>query len=78
MQSFTKGETVKKSNIFTYEEMMTFLKEAKDEDCYWFVRKIVLVLALLGGNRLAEIRKISWSSVQSHPHGFLVQMKSDR
>ena len=72
VESYQKGEEVKKANIFTREEILKFIKTADEKNRYWFSRKIVAILAYLGGTRLKEMRGLTRDCVQPCPEGFYV------
>ena len=66
------GETKKQSNTLTKEDIFKFLGTADEDDCYWLVREVALVLGYLGGTRVSELRALTQSSVKPHPEGYQV------
>ena len=54
---------------------MRFLAEAPSSNRFWLIRKVVVSLAYLGGNRLAELRHSKQSSLERCPEGFFFTFK---
>ena len=69
IESYLRGESVRKAAVFTPEELMQFWKEASSKNTFWLVRKIASSLAFLGGNRLAELRRAKQSAIYNSPIG---------
>ena len=75
VESFSRGEVIKKAAIFTKEEIERFLKEADDTNRWYLVRKVVAILAFCGGNRLHEIKALMCEDVQLSETGYVVTFK---
>ena len=71
IESYLRGESVRKAAVFTPEELMQFWKEASSKNTFWLVRKIASSLAFLGGNRLAELRRAKQSAISRCAEGYL-------
>ncbi|XP_073964277.1 uncharacterized protein [Choristoneura fumiferana] len=64
LKSQAKGHKSKKSNVFTAENVETFLEEAPDE--IYLVIKVGLVFGICGACRAAELIRIRPEDVQKH------------
>ena len=61
----------------TKAQIIQFLKEADDSDRYLLVRKVIAMLAYLGGLKLSMLRMMTLGSVKPHPKGYAVHMNQD-
>ena len=75
VNGYCKGESVKKADTLTKEEILKYLKTVFDKHStnrYLLVRAITLSLGYCGGNRMAELRNLTQESVKPDPEGFRV------
>lgn len=75
VESYAKGERIKKAQVFSKDEIFEFLKNAPTKNRYYLVRKVVTLLAYMGGNRLGEIRKLTFDSLKRCENGFTVSFE---
>ena len=61
----------------TKAQIIQFLKEADDSDRYFLVRKVIAMVAFLGGLKLSMLRKMTLGSVIPHPKGYAVYIEPD-
>ena len=61
----------------TKAQIIQFLKEADDSDRYLLVRKVIAMVAFLGGVKLSMLRKMTLGSVKPHPKGYAVYIHQD-
>ena len=69
MESYSRGEVVKKAKVFTMDELTKFFREADDKNRYLLVRKVVAMMAVLGANRLGELRNMTMDSLRKRGDG---------
>ena len=72
VESYARGETIKKASVFTLEELERFLLEADQDNRYWLVRMVVAVVSYCGGNRLHEVKELIHDDVQLTATGYVV------
>ena len=72
VESFCRGEKVKKASILTKDQIKNFLSKAGNENRYFCVRKVVLCCGYLGGNRTSELRQMQFKSVERSHRGYEV------
>ena len=53
------------------EEILRFLASAPSNNRFWTIRKVVISLAYLGGNRLCELRHSTQSSLERCAEGYI-------
>ena len=70
MSDCCKGETVKKAEIFSSEDINNFLKiDPNNTNKYLLVRKAVCIAAVAGGVRGSNLRPMTQSSIEEVPNG---------
>ena len=67
------GKDVKKSAIFTYEDLVTFVKNKSLCTKYWVVWKAIVAFAYFCGHRCCELRALKMSSVTESDDGIEVE-----
>ena len=77
LETFNQSEQVKSSKRLTKAQIIQFLKEANDSDRSLLVRKVISMVAYLGGVKLSMLRKMTLGSVQPHPKGYAVYIERD-
>ena len=60
---------MKKAQVFTMEQLTKFFREADNSNRYLLVRKVVAMIALLGANRLGEVRNLTMDSLRKRGDG---------
>ena len=75
VESYSRGESVKKAQVFTKDELLKFLQEAGTKNRYYLVRKVVATIAYLGGTRMEELRSLTFDSIKPIPEGYEVEFK---
>ena len=70
IEAYVRGEVVKKAAIFTKDEILQFLAAAPSSNRFWSIRKVVVTLAFLGGNRLHELRHAKQSALEKCSEGY--------
>lgn len=68
----SKGETVKKACPFDDEDINRFLVQADNSNRYLLVRKAIAIMAICGGNRMDELRRMKLSDVHPVSKGYNV------
>ena len=70
VSGYCNGETVKKAQTFTSDDINTFLKmDPQNQDKYMFVRKAVCICAVASGVRGSDLRPLMQSSVKEVKNG---------
>lgn len=54
-----QGDTLKKADIFTLQQLETFVADSSLSCGYWSVRKAAVCVAYFGGHRMCEMRTIN-------------------
>ena len=72
VESYAKGERKKQAAVFTRAQIFQFLKDASNLNRFQLVRKVVVIIAYLGGNRLGEIRQMKMDSLRRVENGYNV------
>ena len=72
VESYAKGERKKQAGVFTRGQIFQFLKDAPNLNRYFLVRKIVVIVAYMGGNRLGEVRQLTMDSLRRVVNGYTV------
>ena len=70
-------DPIKSDRRLTKAQIIQFLKEADDSDRYLLVRKVIAMVAFLGGVKLSMLRKMTLGSVKPHPKGYAVHIHQD-
>jgi hypothetical protein len=68
----SKNESIKKASVFEENQINRFLSEGDNEDAWILVRKAIVVVAICGGHRMDEMRKLQMSNFLEVPNGFEV------
>ena len=77
LESFNQNEQMKPSRRLTKAQIIQFLKEADDSNRSLLVRKVITMIAYLGGVKLSMLRKMTLGSVKPHPRGYAVYIERD-
>ena len=77
LESFNQNEQMKPSRRLTKAQIIQFLKEADDSNRSLLVRKVITMIAYLGGVKLSMLRKMTLGSVKPHPKGYAVYIERD-
>ena len=66
---------LKDDKRFTKAQLIQFWKEADDSNRVLLVRKVIAMLAYLGGLKLSMLKKLTLGSVKPHPNGYAVYIE---
>ena len=77
LETWKTDEPVRPEKRLTKAQIIQFLKEADDSDRYFLVRKVIAMVAFLGGLKLSMLRKMTLGSVIPHPKGYAVYIEPD-
>ena len=67
---------MKKSKVFSKEEILDFLHRANSKDRFLLARKAIVTIGYHGGLRMAELRTLTHESVKPCPEGYVVDFKA--
>jgi hypothetical protein len=65
-----KKETVKKANVFEFEELERFVLEGDRTDTWILARMMILVVGYFGGNRGDELKRMQQQHLKPCPGGY--------
>ena len=78
VNSFSEGETVKKAKYFSNEELNRFLGLDDTNNAYLLVRKAVGIVAIAGGVRGGDLRKLNQGKLKLITHGYRVTFPPEK
>ncbi|XP_059087488.1 uncharacterized protein LOC131883899 [Tigriopus californicus] len=73
LKKCSQHEVVKKAFTFEEAEINKFLREGNNHNAWILVRKAIAVVAICGGHRMAELRRLTFDDVSQVSNGFVVQ-----
>ena len=77
LDTWKYDDPVRPDKRLTKAQIIQFLKEADDSDRYLLVRKVIAMLAYLGGLKLLKLREMTLGCVKPHPKGYAVYIERD-
>ena len=76
VESFAKGERKKQAGVFTRAQILQFLKDAPNTlNKFYLVRKVVVIVAFMGGCRMGEVRNLTMDCLRRVENGYTVSFE---